>query len=670
MHVVPIDLDLAQRDSDLGFWEVDFATQAISITDGLYRLIGLPVGSPVPTSEELLGMIHDEDRAAVVAASETAIRQRSGARVEFRLRRGDGDERTLRADVMLHRDAEGSPLRLAGMVRDVTDLRRALAELGRERALSELLYAVATAANEANTVEQATRRVLALVCEGLSFQLGHACFPAQGTDPAAPIDLAPAAIWHDADPARFAAFRAATEAITWGPGVGVLGRVLRDGELFCTADLAAEQGALRAEAAAGAGLRAMLAVPIWIGREVVGVLELLDERAPTMDTRLFQALAAVGVQLGRVVERARAEAALRADRAALEQFLDGVPVGIFVVDARGRPFYVNRYCREHVFERVGQPITEALLTRQPSLANAFIAGTDQAYPLDRLPGVRALAGETSVIEDLEIRAPSRTIPLQVWGTPIFDAHGRVKLSLTAFIDISARRHLEQIKDEFISVVSHELRTPLTAIRGPLGLLLGGALGELGGEAREMLEIAEQNCERLIRLVNELLDMQKIESLAGTMRVEQLALEPLLEQAEEEVRPYAEALGVRLMRVDTAEGAAVMGDADRLLQVIANLVSNAAKFSPPGGVVCVETRRAGERVRVEVQDRGPGVLPSFREHLFRKFSQAETSDGRRRGGTGLGLAICKSIIDKLDGQVGFEPNPGGGSIFYFELPAAP
>jgi signal transduction histidine kinase len=234
-----------------------------------------------------------------------------------------------------------------------------------------------------------------------------------------------------------------------------------------------------------------------------------------------------------------------------------------------------------------------------------------------------------------------------------------------------------MKDEFVSVVSHELRTPLTSIQGAIGLLENGVLGPLSGEALEMARIAREGCGRLLRLVNELLDIQKLEAGSPSFRPEPLRLAPVLEAAVAASRPYAAALGVRLEVDDHAPGAVVLADGDRLSQVVSNLLSNAIKYTPPGERVLVTTRRgAGSderipaRVRVSVEDRGPGVPESFRRSLFRKFSQADASDARQKAGTGLGLAICKVIVEKLGGTIAHEPVADGGARFYFELPEVP
>lgn len=233
-----------------------------------------------------------------------------------------------------------------------------------------------------------------------------------------------------------------------------------------------------------------------------------------------------------------------------------------------------------------------------------------------------------------------------------------------------RKQVERMKDEFVSVVSHELRTPITSIQGAIGLLESGVLGALSSEALEMARIAREGCGRLLRLVNELLDIQKLESGAPALFPAPMPLGPVLERAVAASRPHAAALGIRLDLDDAAPDTIVCADADRISQVVQNLLSNALKYSPPGERIRVLATRTAGGVRVSVEDRGPGVAEEFRRRLFRKFSQADASDARQKAGTGLGLAICKAIIDKLGGTIGHEPILGGGARFYFELRELP
>lgn len=233
-------------------------------------------------------------------------------------------------------------------------------------------------------------------------------------------------------------------------------------------------------------------------------------------------------------------------------------------------------------------------------------------------------------------------------------------------DITQRKHLEQMKSEFVSTVSHELRTPLTSIAGSLGLINGEALGPVPAAMREMLLIAQSNSQRLRQLIDDLLDMDKL--LAGKMSFipQRLDLDSFLAECVASHQGFARQHEVQL---SLTEGLAahVMADPLRLQQVLSNLLSNALKFSPAGSQVLLSAQALDGRVRVSVADQGPGIPAEFVGRLFEKFSQVDASDRRQKGGTGLGLAISKELIERMDGAIGFYPRLNGGSVFWIELP---
>lgn len=235
-------------------------------------------------------------------------------------------------------------------------------------------------------------------------------------------------------------------------------------------------------------------------------------------------------------------------------------------------------------------------------------------------------------------------------------------------DIDALERMERMKSIFVSTVSHELRTPLASIRGSLGLIAGGVVGEVPVDMRELVEISLANCERLSRLVDDILDFSRIESGEFTVRAEVLSTKELLRSTVDRSRGYAMQHDVELCFEIEAE-MAIRADRDRTEQVLTNLISNAIKFSSAGDRIVIHALRVEDAVRIEVHDNGPGVPMFFRGRLFQPFSQADGSDTRRHNGTGLGLSISREIVHRMGGQIGFEPREPRGSCFYFELPAA-
>jgi signal transduction histidine kinase len=236
-----------------------------------------------------------------------------------------------------------------------------------------------------------------------------------------------------------------------------------------------------------------------------------------------------------------------------------------------------------------------------------------------------------------------------------------------FRDISAFKKIDRMKDEFISSVSHELRTPLTSILGSLDLIVNGVTGELPSEAMSLAKIAQDNCERLVRLINDVLDTEKMEAGRMELRLRPISLEALLEQSVDSMRPFGQQLDVEFRFASAAPGARVRVDPDRLAQVMDNLLSNAAKFSPAGGTVRIDLARQGTQLRVSVTDLGPGIPHAYQGRVFEKFSQFGTSSARHKGGTGLGLSIARAIVERLGGTIGFSSEPGGETRFHFDLP---
>jgi PAS domain S-box-containing protein len=252
-------------------------------------------------------------------------------------------------------------------------------------------------------------------------------------------------------------------------------------------------------------------------------------------------------------------------------------------------------------------------------------------------------------------------------TPLVNSDGRLLAIIAQGRDITAQLEAERVKKEFTSTLSHELRTPLTAIIGSLQLINSGVMGDVEKDVLELTEVAERNGQRLLDLINDILDIEKIESGKLTLSLEPVALDELVRDALTLNKAFAERFKVRFEAKGAVTGAVVNADRKRLLQVMTNLLSNAAKFSPEGGVVEVSSEEHDGRLRVGVHDRGPGIPDSFRGKVFGRFTQADSATTRQKGGTGLGLAICKRLVEMMGGSIGFADRAGGGTTFWFDLP---
>jgi len=399
-------------------------------------------------------------------------------------------------------------------------------------------------------------------------------------------------------------------------------------------------------------LRSFLGIPFFRGERLLGLVALANRRGG-YDDGLAQRLEPVLGTSANIIHAQREEARRRSSETSLaehqeqlEALFQGAIDGIVLVDDQGRVERVNP-AAERIFG-AGRGQLEGLRA-----ASLFVPKT-RAGP-ERLPSKREAEGR---------RLDGTVFPAEVSFSEVHVAGRRL---VTAIVrDVSERKQMERLQSEFIATVSHELRTPLTSIRGALGLLSGTGSPLSGDEAR-LVEIALGNAERLGRLVNEILDLERLTGGRAAPKRVPLELSDVVRQALVSNGEVARELEVSLALTADAPGVVVAGDADRLAQVLTNLLANACRFSPKGAAVEISLALRGKVVRVSVRDHGKGVPEPFRARLFERFAQADATDPRARGGTGLGLSIARSIVQQLDGQIGYQPAPGGGSVFWFELP---
>jgi PAS domain S-box-containing protein len=282
---------------------------------------------------------------------------------------------------------------------------------------------------------------------------------------------------------------------------------------------------------------------------------------------------------------------------------------------------------------------------------------------------RLLSGEIDryEMEQMFLAKGGREVWVLTNATLARNSDGSPQHVVKQLLDISERKEMDRMKSEFVSVVSHELRTPLTAIRGSLGLMATAMKDQLPPKALHLVEIGYRNSERLIALVNDILDIEKLAASRMAFELRQENLTALALQAVEATAAYAEKYKVSYVVENRAADLPVMVDASRMAQVFANLLSNAAKFSPEGGTVQVMIRTRADRARVEIIDRGPGISEEFKPRIFGRFAQEDASVTRAKGGTGLGLHITRELVEKMGGRIGFDTKPGEGTRFWVEFP---
>ncbi len=576
--------------------------------------------------------------------------QREGYRMEKRYVRKDGTVFWGTLNVALARGLKGEPLFAIGMVADVTQRRDAESAM---RHRDAVLEASSAAAERLLRGEDWSRSIGgALERLGQALQISAAALYEK---PSAECRAERRALWYDPDACGSPHDQPPPECRPeWLPRAWVAGLEAGEAESASPADAAA--GFPPDSPWLG---RSVAFLPILAGREWWGILVLEEHRQvrrwSLAELDVFKTFAGT---LGAAIQRQRDLAALQESEGRTRSLIDNMLGGLISLQSDGVIEMVNPAA-----ERIFGYSREEMVGRHVSQLIAVPEGEDpRAY--FRRASSQAIG---RVTEWEAVRKDGEVFPVEL---SLFEFRSPAGRRYAGNIqDISQRREVERLKREFVSTVSHELRTPLTSIRGSLGLLQGGVAGEIPAQAQTLVDIALKNSERLVRLINDILDMEKIEAGRMAFDLRDSDVASLLLQAVDANRGFAHQYGqtIALEMPPAHGGLSVRVDVDRFQQVVTNLLSNAIKFSPENGTVSLRAEALGERIRVSVTDRGPGIPEAFRSRVFSKFAQADSSDTRKKGGTGLGLSIAKAIVEKMGGSMGFFTEEGKGTTFFFDLP---
>jgi PAS domain S-box-containing protein len=566
------------------------------------------------------------------------------------LRHHTHDGRVMELELSLsQRQRAGNPLAIRCLMRDVTQQRQREHRLALQLVVSQIVAENASA-------DVAAMRILEALCVSQGWDM--AIKWSVNTEEKR---LEFCSAW--AAPGRRAeSFIQDSMGLTMPIGADLPGRAWNDNRPVWLADLSAAPPASRVQAALSHEMVSGWAVPVREGSRVLAVLEFYCHFNLREDREALAAVETVASSLGQMLARSRERG--RADELTRQQeiLLDSVADGICGVDRRGFISFANpaaaRLLSADPATLTGKPVHALLHGAAPANRQC-----SEDCPLRRASGPqKAAAGE-----DIIFRADGTSFPAEYVLTPIA-GQGRFSGSVLSFRDISQRYALDRLKDEFISTVSHELRTPLTSIRGALGLLSSGILGEVNDKATNLLRIALTNSDRLVRLINDILDLERIQSGREPLAFRTVALAQIVRQAIDGMAPVADAAGVQLIH-DTTQ-VEIAADPDRLLQVLTNLLSNAVKFSPPSSTISIMLRPGASGVTLSVIDQGRGIPADKLEAIFGRFQQVDASDSRQKGGSGLGLAICRTIVQQHSGRIWAERNPVRGSTFRVYLPYQP
>ncbi len=599
----------------------------------------------LPSFEELFS---PGCRAEVAALFRRAVEGESVERAPVRHHAPEGRMMDLELSLS-RRHKGGNPVAVRCLLRDVTEQTQREARL-------ELQLAVNQIVSDNMPGESAGMRILEALCASQRWDAGIQWVVDQERN-----CLECAAAWgmpgHRAEDFIEHSMSLTLEKISELPE-----RAWREGRTVWLADLAALPPSPRHSDALHHDMISGWAAPVRVGEKVLAVLEFYS-RVRLHESR--EAVAAVEIAaaaLGQLLVRSQDRGRSDDLRQQQEILLDAVTDGICGLDREGRVRFANP-AAGRMLGALPEMLTGRLLHDLLHGPSSTERPCGPECPL-RKAVTRSVssAGEENVF-----RADSSSFPAEYVLTPIYGASSLTGWVLS-FRDISQRFALDRMKDEFISTVSHELRTPLTSIRGALGLLTSGMLGEVNEKASNLLRIALANSDRLVRLINDILDLERIQSGREPLAFRSMQLADIVKQATDDMQPMADAAGVKL--IHDATRVEITADPDRLLQVITNLLSNAVKFSPPNSTVSVMLRPGVTGVILSVIDHGRGIPADKLETIFGRFQQVDASDARQKGGTGLGLAICRTIVLQHSGRIWAERNPVRGSTFRIFLPYEP
>lgn len=455
-------------------------------------------------------------------------------------------------------------------------------------------------------------------------------------------------------------FEKCTRQLRLSRGDGLPGRVWESNEATWIPDVVKDSNFPRAYEAGKDGLHSALAFPVSVGGEFLGVFEFFSTVIAAPDNDLLAALNVAGAELGQLFKRRSVLLALEEQVKRFAIFADNVDECLFV----SSPLLLQHYYVSPAFEKIfGYPVSAVF--ENPNIWSDGIIPEHKERVMEYVSRLKGYEMPEPYIE-YQINRNGRLRWLGVKIFAVMDQQDGSYQICGSVSDITERKAAEMRVSEFYSMVSHELRTPLTSMKGVLLLLERGKAGKLSEQAEQLILLGRKECDRLIRLINDMLDIKKIE--VGKLQLYRQNLDPgdVVKQTIETLTSFAAEKQIGL-KDDIRTDEQIYADKDRVVQIITNLISNSVKFSPSGSDIKIKVERAAEMVRFSVTDSGPGINEADQGKLFKVFEQIVTGETSRKDGTGLGLAICKGIIDEHGGEIGVVSSEGKGATFWFELP---
>lgn len=398
-------------------------------------------------------------------------------------------------------------------------------------------------------------------------------------------------------------------------------------------------------------------VPVHYANTLLGfIITFYTQDYRTLDNDELDFLRTIGTQAGIAIHQAELYKITKIQSEREKAILSNLPFMVWLKDKESRFLAANE-----LFAKICETTPENIVGKTDF--DFWPQELAQAYVNDDLDVMKK--GATKSVEEI-IQGANGPRWHETHKTPLFDEKGEI-IGTTGFSrDITDRKEVDKIKNEFVSTVSHELRTPLTSLSGAIELILGGKMGETSDKIKSLLSMAHNNCFRLTNLINDILDIEKIEAGKMDFEIKTLELMPLINQAIQLNQQFAQKFNVEIKLMEVLSNVFVQVDSDRLIQVLTNLLSNAIKFSEPNSYVELSSFKVNDNIRISVTNYGAEIPQAFKNKIFQKFAQADSSDSRQKGGTGLGLNISKLIVEKMNGQIDFV-SENNKTIFYFDLP---
>jgi PAS domain S-box-containing protein len=630
-------LGLTETVGKIGHWFVDLKADTVYWSDEVYRIHGRDRADYTPTLAEGIEAYHPEDREFVAACVQRSIDESEQFDFERRIVRPNGTIRWIATRGDCRQDPEGNPAAIFGIFQDITEERES--ELFRERVWHLLMdQSLDHTAKIDRVLADATayfRMEFGVLAEvkGDCYTVKYSDCPDNEIEPGTRFDITNTYCWHvlQADAPRYFHHVADSE--------------------ICDHPCYQEFG-----------LESYIGTPLIVNGSRYGTLNFSSsqprqEPFTRRDREIIELVATwLGNELGR--QFVLSELSISQERLALAVSGSGVGISDWQDLSQDAQFWSDQHYR-----LLGYRPGEGAASASRFLAHIHPDDRDDVTAVIR----HHFATGAPYEKEARIRLKDGSYRWFLGtGQAVWDDNGKPVRLIGTILDIEERKRAETTKSEFVSTVSHELRTPLTSIMGVLGLVRSGRYGELSEKASQLLDIAQSSGDRLARLINDLLDIEKLESGNVELSRWRQPASPLIEQAVREFCADPKRASITVSFDDASDMAEINADSDRFIQVLTNLLSNAAKFSPAGGEIEVRASVEGDQIRVTVADDGPGIPDDHFARIFDRFTQVDASDTRAKGGTGLGLAISKAIVLAHGGTIGVSNRPEGGACFEIVL----